>query len=105
MKARNIFALLGLTFAMGAGVAAGVVSFQAKEAQAADKTVYCRMEHGWWYSDDCVMGAYYWKSSDTSQNNSWPGERMTRVEHDSNVWKFTIPEGYDKVIFTRVLDM
>ena len=102
MKARNIFALLGLSAAMGVGAFAFATTAKVKETKAADTTVYCKMTYDWWKADGAAIGAYYWKSSDDTDNNTWPGTRMTPVETDTDVWKFVIPDGYDKVIFTRI---
>ncbi len=102
MKARNIFALLGLSAAMGVGAFAFASSAKVKETQAVDTTVYCKMTYDWWKADGAAIGAYYWKSSNDSDNNTWPGTRMAPVETDTDVWKFVVPSGYDKIIFTRV---
>ena len=102
MKARNIFALLGLSVAMGVGAFAFASTAKVKETKAADTTVYCKMTYDWWKADGAAIGAYYWKSSDDTDHNTWPGTRMTPVETDTDVWKFVIPDGYDKVIFTRI---
>ena len=102
MKARNIFALLGLSAAMGVGAFAFATTAKVKETKAADTTVYCKMTYDWWKADGAAIGAYYWKSSDDTDHNTWPGTRMAPVETDTDVWKFVIPDGYDKVIFTRI---
>lgn len=62
MKARNIFALLGLTFAMGAGVAAGVALAQPKEASATTTSVEIAGSFTDWATNKVAMtldGDYY----------------------------------------------
>lgn len=60
MKARNVFALLGLTFAMGAGVFAGVASKKAEEVGAVDAgtSIYLDVSGGDWFSDDAKVAIW-----------------------------------------------
>lgn len=90
-------------FVVGLAVGAGLLVNSEENnhlAQAAEgKTIYCKMEHSWWTVDGAAVGAHYWGGS---VDTSWPGERMTPVASDPNVWKITIPEEYENIIFTRV---
>lgn len=92
-----------LAMALTVGVAVGAHQGQAyKEVKADDAVLFCKMTYDWWKEDGAAIGCYYWKSSDTSDHNTWPGDRMTIVDKDTDVWEFAVPEGYDRVIFTRV---
>lgn len=92
-----------LAMALTVGVAVGAHQGQTyKEVKADDAVVYCKMTYDWWKADGAAIGCYYWKSSDTSDHNAWPGDRMTIVDKDIDVWEFAVPEGYDQVIFTRI---
>lgn len=104
MKFKRLFSLLGLGLFAAISAGAGVASNSAKAdpVNADGKTVYCKMEHSWWKADGAAIGAHYWKSSDSSDSTTWPGIKMEYVALDTDVWKFTIPSGYDRVIFTRV---
>ena len=99
MKFKRLFSLLGLGLfaAISAGAGVALNSAKADPVNADGKTVYCKMAQSWWktgdYTGDATVGAYYWKNSDISDNNGWPGEKMTYVELDTDVWKFTIPTG------------
>ncbi len=76
-----------------------VLSFAICSASA--KTIYCKMEYQWWYSDGAVIGAYAWGG--TAGAMAWPGVRMTRVEGMTNTWSIDIDETkYKNIIFTRV---
>ncbi|MCQ2802072.1 MAG: hypothetical protein MJ225_00070 [Bacilli bacterium] len=99
-KFKKMFAFV-FAFAMAVGVGA-LASHESKAKSSVaeeGKTVYCKMEHGWWTVDGAAVGAHYWGGS---VDTKWPGERMTPVASDPNVWKITIPEVYEKIIFTRV---
>lgn len=104
MKKGFIFTA-GLALVLGCGVAVGAhQASNAKEASAAPvSTVYCKMTYDWWTTADAAIGAYCWNSEDDSQKNAeFPGVRMTPVDGQEGLWTYTIPNGYDKVIFTRV---
>ena len=60
MKARNLFALLGLTFAMGAGVFAGVASKKAEEVGAVDAgtSIYLDVSGGDWFNDGAKVAIW-----------------------------------------------
>ncbi len=101
MKKGLIFGT-ALAMVLSVGVAVGAHQ-NIKEAKAfGDTVLYCKMTYDWWKADGAAIGCYYWISSNDSDNNAWPGDRMTPVENDTDVWKFAIPEGYDRVIFTRI---
>lgn len=94
-----------LALVLGSGVAVGAhQASNAKEASAAPvSTVYCKMTYSWWTTADAAIGAYCWDSTDdTKKNAEFPGVRMTPVDGQEGLWTYTIPNGYDKVIFTRV---
>ncbi len=104
MKKGFIFTA-GLALVLGCGVAVGAHSVgSAKEVGAAPvSTVYCKMTHSWWTTANAAVGAYCWNSEDESQKNAeWPGVRMSAVGGQEGLWTYTIPNGYDKVIFTRM---
>ena len=65
MKARNVFALLGLTFAMGAGVFAGVSSKKAEEVGAATTSVKIAGSFNDWSAVNMTLGDddYYFESA------------------------------------------
>lgn len=76
-----------------------VLSFAIGSVTA--KTIYCKMDYNWWYSDGAVIGAYAWGG--TAGAMTWPGVRMTRVEGMTNTWSIDIDETkYKNIIFTRV---
>lgn len=100
MKAKNIFALLGLSFAVGIGVAAGAAFNPLKEVKADDTTtIYCKMTYGWWTIDNAAIGVHYWGGESATD---WPGVKMTKVATDTGVWKFDVPSDSTNLIFTRV---
>ena len=106
MKAKHVFLTLGLSLAMGLGVAASLVSSQEfSKAEATTKTLYCKMEYNWWTTSDAAIGVYAWDSSDpeNTKNAAWPGVRMTAVGGQEHLWSASVDvDLYDKVIFTRV---
>ena len=106
MKAKHVFAITGLSLAMAATVLAGraFATKDVRETSAAPvSTIYCKNVQSWWKADGAAVGAYCWNSEDDSQKNAaWPGVRMTAVGGQTDLWTYTVPNGYDKVIFTRV---
>ena len=100
------FALLALSLLTGINVLFGASSFNANaqktEAAPSGTTIYCKMEHSWWYADDAAIGAYCFNNSDSDKNANWPGVRMTIVPGTTNIWSYTLTKSYDNVIFTRV---
>ena len=102
MKKGLIFATT-LAMALGVGVAVGAHQGKAAEVEAANvSTVYCKVAQSWWKADGAAVGAYCWNSEDDSQNNTWPGVKMTAVVGQTDLWSYSVPNGYDKVIFTRL---
>lgn len=103
MKAKRVFVALGLAFVMGVGAAAAGISANKdiKPAKAATQTIYCKMEQGWWKADGAAVGLYCWGEGGTKA--SWPGERMTAVTGQTDLWSFDVDTAtYPNVIFTRV---
>lgn len=102
MKKGLIFATT-LAMALGVGVAVGAHQGKAAEVEAATvSTVYCKVTQSWWTDPSASVGAYCWKNSDITQNNGWPGKKMTAVTGQTGLWSYSVPSGYDKVIFTRL---
>jgi surface protein len=66
------------------------------------KTIYCKMEYGWWTQDGAAIGIYAW--GDNNQKNAdYPGKRMTLADGETNIWKFDLDIAkYENCIFTRV---
>lgn len=66
------------------------------------KTIYCKMEYGWWTADGAAIGIYTWDENG-QEKTVWPGERMTLADGETNVWKFDLDVAtYKMCIFTRV---
>ena len=60
------------------------------------------MEHSWWTADGAAIGIYTWDEGG-NKKVEWPGERMTLVDGETNVWKFDLDVAtYKMCIFTRV---
>lgn len=79
-----------------AALLCGIVSISAK-------TLYCKMEHGWWTADGAAIAAYAYNSQSNTENAKWPGVLMTHPENDNTVWTIDIDNTkFDKVIFVRV---
>ena len=79
-----------------AALLCGIVSISAK-------TLYCKMEHGWWTKDGAAIAAYAFDSKSDTKNATWPGVLMTHPENDNTVWTIDIDTSkFDKVIFVRV---
>lgn len=66
--------------------------------------VYCKQAQSWWKADGAAVGAYAWKSTNTSQKNAnYPGVRMSPVNGQTDLWYADIDiDKYDRIIFTRV---
>jgi hypothetical protein len=104
MKKSLIFATaLALAFGAGAAVSAHQGKAAKVSAEPELKTLYCKMEYGWWKADDAAIALYAWDGDDSSTINAmWPGERMTTID-GGNTWRGTVDTSlYDKVIFVRV---
>ena len=97
MKARNIFALLGLSVAMGVGVAAGASfsSSKSAEALASGETVYL-LPNSDWKADSAKFALYTWKNE--SDNPTWT--KMSAVS-DTDYYSAVIPANAEKAIFVR----
>lgn len=68
------------------------------------KTIYCKMEYGWWTADGAAIGIYTWDENGQKKAD-WPGERMTLADGETNIWKFDLDVAkYENCIFTRVND-
>lgn len=79
-----------------AALLCGIVSISAK-------TLYCKMEHGWWTDKGAAIAAYAFDSKSDTKNATWPGVLMTHPENDNTVWTIDIDTSkFDKVIFVRV---
>ena len=68
---------------------------------AATKTIYCKMAQSWWKADGAAVGAHYWGTG--GDGTSWPGNRMTPVTGETDLWSVDIDtDKYQNIIFTRV---
>ena len=66
------------------------------------KTIYCKMEHDWWYSDGAAISAYVW-GDEEGEWKSAPGALMALAPWETKVWKIDIDIArYPKVCFIRV---
>ena len=66
------------------------------------KTIYCKMDKDWWTADGAAVGCYTWNDGGEPKA-AWPGERMTPVEGEANLWSFELDiNTYHMCIFTRV---
>lgn len=63
------------------------------------RRIYCKMEHGWWYSDGAVVAAHYWGRVGAT---SWPGVRMTPVDGSTTMWYIDLDDTNTHIIFVRV---
>ena len=104
MKKGLIFATT-LAMALGVGVAVGAHQKEAAEVKAANvPTVYCKVAQSWWKTDGAAVGAYFWKGKDAEKVEpyAWPGQRMSAVSGQTDLWSIDVPANVEKVIFTRV---
>ncbi len=66
------------------------------------KTIYCKMEKGWWKADGAAVGCFTWNDGGEPKV-AWPGERMTPVEGEADLWSIELDiNTYHMCIFTRV---
>ena len=66
------------------------------------KTIYCKMEYDWWYSDGAAISAYVW-GDEEGEWKSAPGTLMALAPWETKVWKIDIDIArYPKVCFIRV---
>lgn len=97
MKARNVFALLGLTFAMGAGVFAGVASKKAEEVGAATTTTV------YYSAPSSYIGSYALKLNVNlkGDGDDWHQYNMVRDDDKTQggnpLYKYTYTDAYDGV--------
>jgi len=79
-------------------------SSNSSEAGSSD-TIYCKMEYGWWTADGAAIAIYVWGDGD-SKPVAWPGQRMTLVSGETDVWSFeadaSFRASYPNLIFVRV---
>ena len=66
------------------------------------KTIYCKMDKDWWKADGAAVGCYTWNDGGDPKA-AWPGERMTPVEGETDIWSIELDiNTYHMCIFTRV---
>ena len=66
------------------------------------KTIYCKMAQDWWKADGAAVGCFTWNDGGEPKV-AWPGERMTPVEGEADLWSFELDiNTYHMCIFTRV---
>ena len=69
-------------------------------SMSAQTRIYCKMAQSWWKADGAAVGAHYWGTGTTS---AWPGDRMTPVEGETDLWYIDLDLAKcQKIIFTRV---
>ena len=75
------------------------IEIYSEAAAPTTKDLYLRLSADWagWPANYAV---YYFKSDDNS-DNGW-SDLMTEVTGETNMYKTSIPVGYDKVIFVRL---
>ncbi len=65
------------------------------------KTIYCKMEQGWWKADNAAVGCHTW--GNPGPGTDWPGVRMTPVQGETDLWSIDLDlSKVQNVIFTRV---
>lgn len=70
--------------------------------EPAMKTIYCKMTQDWWTKDGAAVACYTWNDKGEPKA-AWPGERMTPVEGETDVWSIELDVNtYHMCIFTRV---
>ena len=79
------------------------ITFAAAEpVEPLMKTIYCKMDKGWWKADGAAVGCYTWDDGGNPKA-AWPGERMTPVEGETDIWSIELDVNtYHMCIFTRV---
>jgi hypothetical protein len=66
------------------------------------KTIYCKMDKDWWKADGAAVGCYTWNDGGEPKA-AWPGERMTPVEGETDIWSIELDiNTYHMCIFSRV---
>ncbi len=106
-RAKVMGVLACFTMLLGVGAAIGAVGASAPiETNAASANIYFK-DASWWTTDMKTTYVYFWKSSDESVNNAWPGKAMTPPSSISgsgnNIYSasYDTSLGYDRVIFSR----
>lgn len=70
--------------------------------EPAMKTIYCKMDKAWWKADGAAVGCYTWDDGGNPKA-AWPGERMTPVEGETDLWSIELDiNTYHMCIFTRM---
>ena len=89
----------------GKGAVKNVILAYAADAPAAEpqmKTIYCKIDKAWWKADGAAVGVYTWDDGGNAKA-AWPGERMTPVEGEADLWSVELDiNTYHMCIFTRV---
>jgi hypothetical protein len=99
MRKRKLLSLLVLLMT---AVSSAWASIGGTGSQDDPHTIYCKMEQGWWTADGAAIGIYAWDDNGTPKA-AWPGERMTLVDGETNVWKFDLDVNkYKYCVFARV---
>ena len=66
------------------------------------KTIYCKMDKAWWKEGNAAIGCYTWNDGGVAKA-AWPGERMTPVEGETDLWSIELDiNTYHMCIFTRM---
>lgn len=77
------------------------VAFVLGATLVSAKTIYCKMEYGWWKADGAAVGCHSW--GDPGPGTTWPGVRMTPVEGETDLWSIELDtDKVQNVIFTRM---
>ncbi|MBR6829933.1 MAG: hypothetical protein IKM83_04920 [Paludibacteraceae bacterium] len=85
--------------ALTAGMDGGIIG-ACPAAQM--KTLYCKMEQDWWKDGGAAVGFYTWDDKGI-EKAAWPGERMTPVEGEADLWSIEVNIAKNKMgIFTRM---
>ena len=117
MKAKHVFATLGLTLVMGLGVGAALIAPRGvSEAKALSGTMYLYCPEdvtdyynsgssvAWdgYYGEDnyATLWAYCYGDGEV-KNAAWPGQRMTAVVGEQHLYSLDLNGDYTNVIFTR----
>ena len=83
--------LLAIILAVIMAVSMIAVAAVSVSAAAGDK-VYCRASF--------VPNCYMWKKNTNESNKAWPGEAMTKVSGESDLYYYTVPDDkFDMIIF------
>lgn len=87
------------------GKAAGVMlTFVEEYVPAEPKTIYFKVTADWWnwdYDNHTTVYAYAWVD-DVTHNADWPGEPMTAVENENDIWSIEIGGQFTHIMFMRM---